>query len=119
MTGCSNKAAGDTETARSLLAEGRIPHNLAYSTGREAFLGSVKYLASAETKTTVENIRAFEDGDKVFLQTVYSFAGAGEQVVFDISFFDENSLIAGHWDRVETIAEESTCRTITVSSDRQ
>ena len=25
--------------------------------------------------------RAFEDGDKVFLQTVYNFAGAGEQVV--------------------------------------
>ncbi len=37
-----------------------------------------------QMKTTVENIRAFEDGDKVFLQTVYNFAGAGEQVAFDI-----------------------------------
>ena len=59
-------ASGDTETAKNLLAEGYIQHNLAYGTGRDAFIGSVEYLASAETKTTVKNIRAFEDGDKVF-----------------------------------------------------
>ena len=70
---------GDTEKAASLLAEGYIQHNLAYGTGRDAFVGSVAYLASAPVKTTVNNIRAFEDGDKVFLQTVYNFAGAGEQ----------------------------------------
>lgn len=73
-------ATGDTEKAASLLAEGYIQHNLAYGTGREAFVGSVSYLASAPVKTTVRNIRAFEDGDKVFLQTVYNFAGAGEQI---------------------------------------
>ena len=72
-------ATGDTEKAASLLAEGYIQHNLAYGTGREAFVGSVSYLASAPVKTTVKNIRAFEDGDKVFLQTVYNFAGAAEQ----------------------------------------
>lgn len=93
-------ASGDTETAKSLLAEGYIQHNLAYGTGRDAFLGSVEYLASAPVKTTVNNIRAFEDGDKVFLQTVYNFAGAGEQVAFDIFRFDENGLIAEHWDNL-------------------
>lgn len=98
-------ATGDTETAKSLLAEGYIQHNLAYGTGRDAFLGSVEYLASAETKTTVENIRAFEDGDKVFLQTVYNFAGAGEQVAFDIFRFDENGLIAEHWDNLADLAD--------------
>ena len=71
-------------------------------------MGSVAYLASAPVKTTVSNIRAFEDGDKVFLQTVYSFAGAGEQVAFDIFRFDEKGLIAEHWDVMETIAEKST-----------
>ena len=71
-------ATGDTEKAASLLAEGYIQHNLAYGTGRDAFVGSVAYLASAPVKTTVNNIRAFEDGDKVFLQTVYNFAGMGE-----------------------------------------
>ena len=71
-------ATGDTDTARSLLADGYIQHNLAYGTGADAFIGSVEYLASADVKTTVNNIRAFEDGDKVFLQTIYNFAGAGE-----------------------------------------
>ncbi len=57
-------ATGDTDTARKLLADGYIQHNLAYGTGADAFISSVEYLASAEIKTTVNNIRAFEDGDK-------------------------------------------------------
>ena len=93
-------ASGDTEKAKSLLAEGYIQHNLAYGTGRDAFVGSVEYLASVPVKTTVDNIRAFEDSDKVFLQTVYNFAGAGEQVAFDIFRFDEDGLIAEHWDNL-------------------
>lgn len=98
-------ATGDTEKVKSLLAEGYIQHNLAYGTGREAFVSSVGYLASAPVKTTVNNIRAFEDGDKVFLQTVYNFAGAGEQVAFDIFRFDANGLIAEHWDNLTIKAE--------------
>ena len=99
-------ASGDTETARELLDENYIQHNLAYGTGEEAFIGSVEYLASAEAPTTVENIRAFEDGDYVFLQTVYNFAGAGEQVAFDIFRFDEDGEIAEHWDNLATLAAE-------------
>ena len=98
-------ATGETETAASLLAEGYIQHNLAYGTGRDAFVGSVAYLASAPTKTTVQNIRAFEDGDKVFLQTVYNFAGAGEQVAFDIFRFDADGKIAEHWDNLASKAD--------------
>lgn len=98
-------ASGDTQKAQSLLAEGYIQHNLAYGTGRDAFVGSVSYLASAPVKTTVNNIRAFEDGDKVFLQTVYNFAGAGEQVAFDIFRFDEDDLIAEHWDNLTAKAK--------------
>ena len=97
-------ASGDTRVAASLLAEGYIQHNLSYGTGRDAFISSVEYLASAPVKTTVKNIRAFEDGDKVFLQTVYNFAGAGEQVAFDIFRFDENGLIAEHWDNLAAVA---------------
>ena len=98
-------ATGDTDTAKELLAEGYIQHNLAYGTGRDAFISSVEYLASADEKTTVENIRAFEDGDKVFLQTVYNFAGAGEQVAFDIFRFDNEGKIAEHWDNLAAKAE--------------
>lgn len=43
-------ATGDTEKAANLLAEGYIQHNLAYGTGRDAFVGSVAYLASAPVK---------------------------------------------------------------------
>lgn len=97
-------ATGDGEMARSLLAEGYIQHNLAYGTGRDAFIASVDYLASAPVRTSVENIRAFEDGDKVFMQTVYNFAGAGEQVAFDIFRFDDDGLIAEHWDNLASLA---------------
>ena len=98
-------STGDTEKASVLLAENYIQHNLAYGTGRDAFVGSVAYLASAPVKTTVNNIRAFEDGDKVFLQTIYNFAGASEQVAFDIFRFDENGKIAEHWDNLANKAE--------------
>ena len=101
-------ATGDTETAKQLLADGYIQHNLAYGTGSEAFIGSVAYLAQAPVKTTVDNIRVFEDGDKVFLQTIYNFAGAGEQVAFDVFRFDSDGRVAEHWDVMETIADEDT-----------
>ncbi len=97
-------STGDTEKAKELLAPGYIQHNLAYGTGADAFVGSVAYLASAGVKTTVNNIRAYEDGDKVFLQTVYNFAGMGEQVAFDIFRFDADGRIAEHWDNLAALA---------------
>lgn len=100
-------ATGDTETAQELLDENYIQHNLAYGTGEDAFIASVEYLASAESPTTVDNIRAFEDGDYVFLQTVYNFAGAGEQVAFDIFRFDDEGEIAEHWDNLAVLAAEA------------
>ena len=98
-------ATGDTKKAKELLAENYIQHNLAYGTGADAFIGAVQYLASVPIKTTVNNIRAFEDGDKVFLQTVYNFAGAGEQVAFDIFRIDSDGKIAEHWDNLAVKAE--------------
>ena len=92
--------SGDTAKAKELLAPGYIQHNLAFGTGADAFVAAVEGLAQAPVKTTVNNIRAFEDGDKVFLQTVYNFAGAGEQVGFDVFRFDEDGKIAEHWDNL-------------------
>ena len=97
--------SGDTEKAKELLAKDYIQHNLAYGTGADAFVAAIEYLASAPAKTTVNNIRAFEDGDKVFLQTVYNFAGSGEQVAFDIFRFDAEGKIAEHWDNLAAKAE--------------
>ena len=98
-------ATGDTALARQLLDENYIQHDLTYGTGEDAFVASVEGLAAAPVKTTVHNIRAFA---YVFLQTVYSFAGAGDQVAFDIFRFDEDGEVAEHWDVMETIADEST-----------
>lgn len=98
-------ASGDAKLAASLLDENYIQHNLAYGTGRDAFVGSVNYLASAPVKTTVRNIRAFEDGKYVFLQSVYSFAGAGEQVAFDVFRFNDEGKIAEHWDNLAALAQ--------------
>ena len=95
-------ATGDTSIARNNLTEGYIQHNLAYATGREAFIGAVEYLGSAPEKTTVNNIHAFQDGDYVFLHSIYNFAGAGEQVAFDIFRF-ENGKIAEHWDNLTAL----------------
>ena len=100
-------ASGDTELAASLLGEGYIQHNLAYGTGADAFIASIEGLAAAPEATTVENIRAFEDGEYVFLQTVYNFAGAGEQMAFDIFRFDEEGKIAEHWDNLAALATEA------------
>lgn len=93
-------ATGDTKIAKELLAADYIQHNLAYGTGADAFVESIEALAAAPVKSTVNNIRAFEDGDKVFLQTVYNWAGAGDCVAFDIFRFDKNGKIAEHWDNV-------------------
>ena len=98
-------ASGDAKLAASLLDESYIQHNLAYGTGRDAFVGSVNYLASAPVKTTVRNTRAFEDGKYVFLQSVYSFAGAGEQVAFDVFRFNDEGKIAEHWDNLAALAQ--------------
>lgn len=97
-------ASGDTQPVLDYMAEGYIQHNPDYATGRAAFIESVEGLAAAPAKTTVDNVRAFEDGNYVFLQTVYNFAGAGEQVAFDIFRF-EDGLIAEHWDNLAAVAE--------------
>lgn len=98
-------STGNTEKATELLDENYIQHNLAYKTGRDAFVDSVKYLASVPIKTTVNNIRAFEDNDKIFLQTVYNFAGAGNQVAFDIFRFNNEGKIVEHWDNLTSEAK--------------
>ena len=97
-------ASGDTSVADSILADGYIQHNLAFGTGKAAFIAAVEGLSAAPVKTTVRNIRKFSDGDRVFLQTVYNFAGAGEQVAFDVFRFDADGKIAEHWDNLQNIS---------------
>ncbi|MBQ5522422.1 MAG: nuclear transport factor 2 family protein, partial [Oscillospiraceae bacterium] len=96
--------SGDLELAKSLLAPAYKQHNLAFGTGADAFVAAVAGLQQAPVKTTVHNVRAFEDGDCVFLQTVYNFAGAGEQVAFDVFHFNADGKIDEHWDNLQNVA---------------
>jgi predicted SnoaL-like aldol condensation-catalyzing enzyme len=100
----SSFASGDTTIAKEVLTEDYIQHNLAFGTGRNAFIQAVEQLASAPVKTTVNNIRAFKDGDYVFLHSIVNFAGSGEQVAIDIFRF-ENGKIAEHWDNLATLTK--------------
>lgn len=95
-------ANGDTEVAQQNLTENYIQHNLAFGTGRDNFVKAVTGLQEAPTKTTVENIRSFEDGEYVVLQSLYNFAGAADQVGIDVFRF-ENGKIAEHWDNLSDI----------------
>ena len=85
--------SGDLEKAKELLAPEYKQHNLSFGTGADAFIKAVAGLKQASVKTTVNNIRAFEDGDYVFLHTIYNFAGSGEQVTFDIFHFNDDGKI--------------------------
>lgn len=93
---------GDISLASSLLKDSYIQHNLSFATGKKAFLEAIKGLNNAPVKTTVKNIRSFQDKDKVILHSIYNFAGAGEQVAFDIFKF-ENGLISEHWDNLSKL----------------
>lgn len=105
---------GDTKQAENLLAANYIQHNLAYGTGREAFVGSVDYLASAPVKTTVKNVRAFAATvHQVLAQGNFVLAvGEGTFGGVPTAYYDlwrvENGKIAEHWDVMETIADKST-----------
>jgi len=59
-------ANGDLELARILIAPEYKQHNLAFGTGADAFIDAVAGLQKAPVKTTVNSIRAFEDGDYVW-----------------------------------------------------
>lgn len=92
---------GDVNVARELLDENYIQHNQDYPTGSAGFIAAVEYLAQAPVKTSAKIIRAFEDGDKVFLHTIYNFAGAGEVVAFDILRFNDQRKFVEHWDNLD------------------
>ncbi len=100
ITFINSFTTGNTEILQNILTEDFIQHNLTYGTGKKAFIGLLEHLE----KTTVENIRAYEDGDFVFLHSVYNFSKIGKYVAFDIFRF-ENGKIVEHWDNLIALTE--------------
>ena len=82
-----------------LVQEDYIQHNPHIPTGRAALASLFPVLEQHGTKA--ENIRIIEDGNFVVIHNLWTNAtpfGAKEVVSFDVLRFDENGLIAEHWD---------------------
>ena len=75
-----------------------IQHNLAVGDGLEGFGEVVKNAPPDGFKAKV--VRAFEDGDFVFLHTEYDFFGP--KVGFDVFRFEEGKIVE-HWDNLAEI----------------
>jgi predicted SnoaL-like aldol condensation-catalyzing enzyme len=70
-------------------------HNLGVADGLEGFGALMQH--APEDGFKVNNVRAFQDGDYVFTQTIYDFFGP--KIGFDVFRF-ENGLIVEHWDNL-------------------
>ncbi len=90
---------GDKEPIGFINPTKYIQHNLLAEDGLAGF---GKLLSTVPERTLrAKVVRAFEDGDFVFLHTEYNFFGP--KVGFDIFRF-ENGLIVEHWDNLQEIA---------------
>lgn len=76
-----------------------IQHNLAVADGLTGFGEVIKHAPEGGFKSNI--IRAYQDGNYVFLHTVYDFFGP--KIGFDILRF-ENGLIVEHWDNLLEVA---------------
>lgn len=75
-----------------------IQHNPNVPSGRAAFISFLPKLK--EHGSQIQNIRMLEDGPYIIMHHLWQNAapfGADEMVAFHIIRFDENGLIAEHW----------------------
>lgn len=91
---------GDKKAISYINPKKYTQHNLSVGDGLDGF-GALLQLAPKDG-FKVNTIRAFQDGDYVFTQTVYDFFGP--KVGFDIFRF-ENGLIVEHWDNLIPVAD--------------
>lgn len=72
-------------------------HNLMFPDGRAALLGALPMLRQGGT--TWHAVRAFADGDHVFVHSDAHFMGA-DRVAFDVFRFDGGRIVE-HWDNIQ------------------
>lgn len=91
--------SGDSGPVSYVNPEKYIQHNLLVADGLAGFGAVLAQLPAGSAKARV--VRAFQDGEYVFLHTEYDFFGP--KAGFDIFRF-ENGLIVEHWDNLQAIA---------------
>lgn len=93
--------SNDQATLKELVHPDYIQHNPSVPTGRAAFLGVISALQEHNTKINI--IRIIQDGNDVITHTLIENAalfGAPEVVTFDIWRFNEDGILAEHWDAI-------------------
>ncbi len=90
---------GDPEGASYINPNKYIQHNLAVADGLAGFGEVLKHAPEGGFKSKV--VRAYQDGDYVFLHTIYDFFGP--KIGFDVLRF-ENGQIVEHWDNLIDVA---------------
>ncbi len=93
---------GDPTPVSYINPDKYIQHNLMAGDGLEGFGEVMKQLPEGSAKAGV--VRAFQDGDYVFLHTEYNFFGP--KIGFDIFRF-ENGKIVEHWNNLKEIVKET------------
>jgi predicted SnoaL-like aldol condensation-catalyzing enzyme len=91
--------SGDSGPASYVNPDKYIQHNLLIADGLAGFGAALAQLPAGSAKARV--VRAFQDGEYVFLHTEYDFFGP--KAGFDIFRF-ENGLIVEHWDNLQALA---------------
>ena len=100
-------ATGDTDTARSLLADGYIQHNTGIADGVSGLNAALGAMAEQGISMVYDKVHmVLAQGNFVLAVSEGTFGGA------PTSYYDlwrvENGKIAEHWDVMETIADQST-----------
>lgn len=88
----------DESTIIKMVREDYIQHNPKVPTGRAAFVAMIPKLKEHGSK--IENIRMFEDGKHIIMHHKWINAapfGFDETAAFHIIRFDDEGLIAEHW----------------------
>ncbi|WP_460219367.1 nuclear transport factor 2 family protein [Psychroserpens sp. MEBiC05023] len=86
---------GDSQPVSYINPNKYVQHNLAIGDGLAGFGAIMENAPEGGFKANV--VRAFQDGDYVFLHTIYDFFGP--KIGFDVFKF-ENGLIVEHWDNL-------------------
>lgn len=95
----------DESSVEQMVCENYIQHNIKVPTGRSAFVSFLPTLKEYGSK--IENIRMLEENQHIIMHHKWLNAnpfGFNESAAFHIIRFDDNGLIAEHWNVMEEIS---------------
>ena len=110
----------DQATVTAMVEENYIQHNPSVPTGRAAFVGFLPKLGEFGSK--IENIRMLNDGKHIIMHHKWTNArpfGADTMAAFHIIRFDENDLIAEHWNVITELTSANSQGRTLIDGERE